>query len=118
MLREGLDMAAVGRRLVGPDRVGRDHAVLEQDERFTRSCFDEMDVDAVSGDEPPDPFAGLSRHDCPPGLEHEGPRVDQPHPGRSLVQLAHEQTMAEESRGSIGELTYFLVARLSWSSGW
>src|SRR5262252_8517697 len=64
MLREGLDMAEVRRQPLGPDRVGRDHAVLEQDERFTRSCFGEVDVDAVGMDEPPGRYVGLSCHDA------------------------------------------------------
>src|SRR5215470_13767447 len=100
-------MAEVRRHPPGPDRVGRDHAVLKQDERFTRSCFGDVDVDAVGADEPPEPYIGLSRHDCPPHLEHEWPRIEQPHPGRSLVQFAHEQTMAWEGHRSIGDLTYF-----------
>jgi hypothetical protein len=33
-----------------------------------------------------------------PYLEHEGPRIDQPHPLRPLVQFVHAQTMAEEGR--------------------
>jgi hypothetical protein len=91
-------MAVVRRQPLGPDRVGRDHAVLEQDDRFTRSCFGEVDVDAVGMDEPLERCTGLSRHDCPPHLEHERPRIEQPHPGRSLVQVAHEQMMPGESR--------------------
>src|ERR1700748_314014 len=98
----------------GPDRVGRDHAVLEQDERFTRSRFGEVDGDAVGMDEPLERCIGLSRHDCPPNLEHEGPRIEQPHPGRSLVQFAHGQMMPGESRLSIGDLTYFRCRILSY----
>jgi hypothetical protein len=61
----------------------------------------------------PGPCIGLSRHDCPPHLEHEGPRIEQPHPGRSLVRFAHEQMMPGESRWSIGDLTYFRCRALS-----